>query len=81
MTFFVNKAIPLAFLVSIAARRNDGFHIPRYDGLDQRIAVMAFVADKRARTRWHQRRQGFGLSDVMASLRSVRIREDSPRHP
>jgi len=49
MAFLVNKPIALAYFVAVAARRNGGFPIPRYDGLDERIAVIAFVADKRTR--------------------------------
>jgi len=64
MAFLVNKPVALTHLVSVAARRNDSFHIPRYDGLDERIAVIAVVADKRTCTRWRQRQQGFGLSNI-----------------
>lgn len=64
MALFVNKPIALARLASVAARRNDGLHVSRHDDLDERIAVIALVTDKRPRALWGQRQQRFGLPNV-----------------
>ena len=64
MTFLVNKPIDLALPVAVAARRDDRLHLPRLDGLDERVAVIAPIADKRLRPLRRQPRQGLGLVNV-----------------
>lgn len=46
MAFLVNKPVTRAGLGAMAARRNNHLHAPVPDGLDERIAVIAPVADK-----------------------------------
>ncbi len=64
MTLLVDEPIVLPGFGAVAAWRDDGRHFPRLNGLDQLVAVVALIADKRLSSLRGQRQEGFGLPDV-----------------
>lgn len=65
MALRIFKPIHLARLGSASASRDDGLHVPRINGLERRLAVVAPVADEYLGAFRHQRNQSLSLSGVM----------------
>ena len=65
VALLVDEPIDLAGFGAVAARRDDGFHAPCFDSLDERVAVVPLVADERVGPFWRQAEQRFPLAGVM----------------
>lgn len=65
VSLFVNEPIDLAEFGAIAAGWDDRVHVARLDGPDERVAVVALVADERLSPLWSQGQQCLPLGNVM----------------
>jgi len=64
MALLANEPIAFVRFGAVGAWRDDGPHAPRPDRLDERVTVIALVADEGFRPFRSQRQQGVGLADV-----------------
>jgi hypothetical protein len=68
VTLLVDEPIDLAEFSAVAAGWDDRVHVPRLDGPDERVAVVALVADERLGPCRRQPQQRLPLANIVMDL-------------